>query len=69
MINEVQIFAGKARDLEMPIEARQALKLKDSDQVEIVLRRKKRTKTQLSSGGLSDMADKLARHKLFVRVL
>lgn len=41
MISEVRIFAGKAGNLEMPIEAREALALRDGDQVEVVIRKKR----------------------------
>lgn len=41
MINEVRIYAGRAGNLEIPIEARQALDLHDTDQVEVVIRKKR----------------------------
>ena len=39
--NEIVLFAGKAGDLEMSDEVRQALELKDGDMVEVVIRRTK----------------------------
>lgn len=47
-VNEVRIFAGRAGNLELPIEAREALKLRDSDQVEVVIR-KKRVRAELTA--------------------
>jgi len=62
-INEVRIFAGKAGDLEMPVEARQALGLKDGDQVEAVIRRKKaKPKATLSP-------EIMKKHNLFIRAV
>lgn len=58
-ISEVRIFAGKARDLEMPTEARQALKLRDGDQVEVVIR-KKRVRSDLTAEEIRADARRMA---------
>ena len=58
-INEVRIFAGKAGDLEMPIETREALGLKDNDLVEVVIRKK--------AARMTISPEIMKKHNLFIR--
>ncbi len=58
-VNEVRIFAGRAGNLELPIEAREALNLRDSDQVEVVIR-KKRVRADLTAEEIRADARRMA---------
>lgn len=64
-VNEVVIFAGKVANLEMPAEARQALDLKDGDQVEVVVR-KATPKTSIPPDAKLKM---MKRHNFFIRAI
>jgi|GEM_PF-6610910 len=66
MISEVRIFSGRAGGLEMPIEAREALHLRDGDQVEVVIRKKK-PKSKMTPEAFDRMISAMAREKLFIR--
>lgn len=65
MISEVRLFAGRAGNLEMPVEARQALALKDGDRVELVVRKAK-PKASIPPDA---MIKSMKKHNFFIRAI